>query len=228
MKTTIGQRIVEFVNRRNMTPLDFSIRLGYTSTSEFSRIKNGKEVSDVVIRKFLAAFPEVRREWLIDGKGDPEAVKDPWQEDRPRHLIELKADENGKRIPFYDTDVYATITPSLSDTPTMKPSAFISIPMFSQGEAAVQVTGHSMKGFINHGDWLIIKRITNRASLIYGEPHLIITRSDSIKTVKFIKQADQDDHLTLVPYNIEQFDPQDIRKDDVLEIWRVIGLFRTV
>lgn len=218
-----GKKALEFLQKKS---LDMGLdqkgigKIIGVGQSTVSTIMSGKTgLSTKSIKRIMDRFPGEAEEFI---KGIPA-----WER-KPKPLPEINHDNNGKRIPFIDTDVYATITPSLSDVLTMKPNAFISIPMFSTGEAAVQVTGHSMKGYINHLDWLIIKRITNRASLIYGEPHLIITKADSIKTVKFIKQADQDDRLTLVPYNIEQFEPQDIRKDDILEIWRVIGLFRTV
>jgi len=145
-----------------------------------------------------------------------------------RELPDIHEDPNGKAIPFYDLEVYATISPAMSDVVALKPAAFINIPMFSQGEYALQVTGHSMKGLINHGDWIVVKRITNRDAVIFGEPYLIVTKSDNLKTVKFLK-ASQDDpgNFCLVPYNIEQFEEQDIKKEEVLELYRVVGLFRS-
>jgi phage repressor protein C with HTH and peptisase S24 domain len=141
----------------------------------------------------------------------------------------LERDENGRDVPFYDFDVYATISPVLTDYISMTPAVLTKIPMFASADGAVQVKGHSMKGYINHGDWIVIKRITNRDMIIYGEPYLVVTKSDHHKTVKFIKQCyDDDDMLSLVPYNIEQFDPQNIPKDEILEMYAVIGLFRSM
>jgi hypothetical protein len=147
--------------------------------------------------------------------------------DRPLNVIPKTIP--GKEIPILDTDVYASIKSSLSGLPTLSPETFISIPIFSEGECAVQVTGNSMKGYINHGDWVIIKKLTMRTSIIYGESYMVTTKVDNIKTVKFLKPDDHDeDSIMLVPYNIEQFEPQSIPKDDILEIFRVIGLFRSI
>lgn len=86
-----------------------------------------------------------------------------------------------------------------------------------------------MKGYINNGDWIVIKKITNRQFITYGEPYLVITKSDNLKTVKFVKESiDDADCITLVPYNIEQFEPQDIPKDEVLELYSIVGLFRSM
>lgn len=146
----------------------------------------------------------------------------------PKALPQITSDENGKSIPFYDTEVFATISPAMSDTVAMKPQTFITIPIFNQGEFAVQVTGHSMKGYINHGDWIVVKKITEVQDLIYGEPYLIITKADNIKTVKFIRKGSSEEYFNLTPYNTVQFEPQELRKEAVLEIYKVIGLFRNM
>lgn len=152
---------------------------------------------------------------------EPEAIYN-------KEISIINGDPNGKDIPAFQGHAFATISPAMGDVVTLRPDTFIRIPMFSQGQFAVQVTGHSMKGLINHGDWAVIKKIQNRDAIIYGEPYLVITKSDHLKTVKFVKQGDSPETLWLVPYNIEQFEPQEIEKEEILELYRVLGLFRSV
>lgn len=47
-------------------------------------------------------------------------------------------------------------------------------------------------------------------------------------SVIIIKQGDSPDTFWLVPYNIEQFEPQEIKKASILELYRVIGVFKSV
>lgn len=136
--------------------------------------------------------------------------------------------DDGKIIPFYNTEVFATISPAMADVVALKPDTFISIPMFAQGDFALQVTGNSMKGMINNGDWIVVKRITNKNAIIYGEMYLIVTKSDNLKTVKFVKQHEDESLLWLIPYNIEQFEQQTIEKEEILEMYSIAGLFRSV
>lgn len=145
-----------------------------------------------------------------------------------KQIKQIHPDPNGKEIPYYETEVFATISPAMGDVVALKPDTFIRIPMFSQGQFALTVTGNSMKGFINHGDWVVIRQITDREEIIFGEPHLIVTKADNFKTVKFLKEGDTSDKFWLVPYNVEQFEPQQIKKSSVLELYRVIGVFKTV
>lgn len=232
----INQNVVRFIKniietRKVRSQADLARIIGQTPQYVNNVLKEFRKPSQEFITKLVSAFPEAN-DFIFGGIG-PTPNPKVYNEARPTTkstppLKSIYAEPNGKSIPIYDTEIFGSIEPSLSDTPTMRPAAFISIPLFNQGDAAVQVTGHSMKGYINHGDWIVIKRITNRESIIYGEPHLVITRADNIKTVKFIKQPENPKKLTLIPYNIEQFDPQDINWNDVYEVWRVIGLFRTV
>lgn len=137
--------------------------------------------------------------------------------------------ENYKTIPFIATEVFATISPAMSDVVTLKPDTFIKIPMFSRGEYAIQVTGNSMKGFVNNGDWAVIRSITNKNKIIFGECYVVITRDDQLRTIKFLNQDKENDSiLWLSPYNIEQFQSQSIEKTDILEIYQVIGIFRRI
>ena len=142
-------------------------------------------------------------------------------------LKTIVEDVNGKKIP-YAGEVYATISEAMADVVAYGPSTFVGIPIFSQGEFALQASGHSMKGFINHGDWIVVKKITNRNAIIYGEAYVVVTRGDNLKTVKFLKEHKDKNKLWLVPYNIEQFDEQTILKDDILEMYSVVGLFRKI
>lgn len=143
-------------------------------------------------------------------------------------LPNIPSDPNGKKIPYYEGQAFATISPAMADVVALRPDTFVHIPMFSQGEFALQVTGHSMRPYISHGDFVVVKRIINREAIIYDEPYMVVTKTDNLKTVKFVKEHKDKKRLWLVPYNIEQFNEQSIQKEDILEMYRVVGLFRTV
>ena len=49
-----------------------------------------------------------------------------------------------------------------------------------------------------------------------------------MKTVKFVKKGTQKNTLLLCPYNVEQFDDQEIEKEEVHEMYSVVGLFRSL
>lgn len=142
----------------------------------------------------------------------------------PPPYVEIVAE--GKPIVVANTEVYATISPDMSDVVTMKPEAFINIPMFNQGEYAVKVSGNSMHPFIRHGDYIIVKEVVNKDFIIYGECYLVVTKSDNFKTVAFLNEIQEDqDVLYLSKYNTEQFTGQRIPKSEILKLFKVIGRF---
>lgn len=134
-----------------------------------------------------------------------------------------------KTIPFIDQKVFATISPAMSDVITMKPETFIKIPIFSQGEYALEVSGNSMHPYIRHGDWIVVKEVLNKNFIIYGECYLVLTKSDNFKTVAFLNEVDYDEKvLYLSKYNTEQFKGQTIPKEEIYKLYKVIGKFGKV
>lgn len=145
---------------------------------------------------------------------------------KPIPTVEEYKTEYAKTIPMYETEVFATISPAMSDVVALKPETFVNIPMFSRGEYAVQVTGHSMKGAINHGDWIVIRRIRNKNFIVFGEAYLVVTKSDNLKTVKYLNSHEDQSKLWLSAHNSEQFNSQEIEKEEILELYKVEGVLR--
>ena len=201
--------IQTFIKSKYLSQKQFSELTGI-DTYQISRLVNGKlHLTELHIQKIKAVFPDFN----------------------PKYVSDIKEFDNnliaGEPLPVYGTEVYGTISPVFEENEILLPIAIKKIPHFSKADGAVQVRGHSMKGYINNGDWIVIKKITNRNLIIYGEPYLVITKSDNYRTVKFLKESMDDPKcLTLVPYNIEQFEPQDIEKNEILELYSILALFR--
>lgn len=47
-----------------------------------------------------------------------------------KQIKQIHPDPNGKEIPYYETEVFATISPAMGDVVALKPDTFIRIPMF--------------------------------------------------------------------------------------------------
>ncbi|HRO08601.1 MAG TPA: S24 family peptidase [Saprospiraceae bacterium] len=238
----IGVRLNIIRKYLNLSQKSMSDVLDIPQSSLSEMEKGRKNVSYNTLMSIISNYSNINIDWLLTGRGDmmynidqdictPNFVHliDEKIHLSGKKLPEIGEVEEGREIPFYGDAVYATISPVFDDEVTMQPYAFRKIPMFTQADGAVLVKGHSMKGYINHGDWVVIRRVTNKEFIIYGEPYLIITKSDNYKTVKFIKQhMDADDYITLVPYNIDQFEPQDIPKSEIHELYSIVGLFRSM
>jgi hypothetical protein len=74
----------------------FALKVGMPDSS-VSKWRNGsRKPSRMAMEKILAAYPEVRREWLVDGKGQPFVGKR-IPKDITRELME-RVDALGKKM----------------------------------------------------------------------------------------------------------------------------------
>lgn len=195
--------------------------------SRISKYETGKEVTFYVEQKILEAYPDARL-YIIDSndrKTRNEGRKDSSPAWQP---IGNDAEMYGfKEIPYIEQEVFATISEVMGDAMKITAKSYVHIPAMVQGEYALHVSGNSMKGYINHGDMIIVRHLKCKNELIFGDPYLIITRQNNLRTVKFINEDKRDPSVfILTPYNIEQFDSQRIKRKDVIAIFKVEGLIR--
>jgi len=123
---------------------------------------------------------------------------------------------------------FAKLPDKLADVIALLPSTFSHIPMFSQGELAIQVTSHSMRPYISHGDFIVVKKIINMEAIIFNEVYMIDTKYDYLKAIHFIREHNDRRKLILASYDCDNFQQQSILKENILEMYRVVGLFRTI
>lgn len=139
-------------------------------------------------------------------------------------IDEFKEPEtNYKKVPYIGQEISATASMAMSDAMPINTDTYVRLPMFTRAEYILPVRGHSMKGYIDHGDFIAVRRITNIELIIYGEPYVIITRETNMRTVKFVNMHEDESKLWLSPYNTEQFNSQPILKTDILEMYVVLG-----
>ena len=134
---------------------------------------------------------------------------------------------NGSPATYIGQEISATAEMAMSDAMPLEKGVQVLLPMFSRAEYVLPVHGNSMKGYINSGDFIAVRRITNIDNIIYGEPYVVITRETNMRTVKFVNQNKEDKtSLWLSPYNTEQFDSQSIKKTDIISMYVVLGKIR--
>jgi repressor LexA len=100
---------------------------------------------------------------------------------------------------------------------------FKSIPHFADCHLAMRVSGHSMYPKYCNGDIVVCKRIFNHNYLPYGEPHLIVMSDCSL--LKFVHPHPTDKSMYLLRSANEKFEPMEIKRSDVLEVYLVRGKF---
>jgi repressor LexA len=102
-------------------------------------------------------------------------------------------------------------------------SYFKSIPHFSDCHIAVRMSGHSMYPKYGNGDIVVCKRIFNHNYVPFGEPHLVVM--EDCYLIKFIHPHPTDKSMYKLSSANEKFEPMEVKRADIKEIYLVRGKF---
>lgn len=220
MNQTTKDRIIQFIGYKNISK---SIFLSTTKIKRgfLDKDKLGASVSDTLLAKIIAAYPELSLEWLITGNGNMlNKAKGTGHSDKDNQNAE-------KPIPLYTLDKI-----SKAKHPGIGPwreNEWVSIPHMPPCDAALYVQADTMYPILKTGDIVLYKRITDLDSLYWGEMYVIdIERPDDedYLTLKYIFKSDLgDNYISLHSYN-PIYPPQDILKDRILRVGLVKACIR--
>ena len=83
-----------------------------------------------------------------------------------------------------------------------------------------------MEPEITHGDIIALRKIEDWRFIPYGEVYAIVTKND-MRTVKRIGPSSDPDCFMLIPTNKSpEYAPQEIRKEDILHVYEVMGCMK--
>jgi len=130
--------------------------------------------------------------------------------------------QKGIGVPYFDVD-FTLGFDLIENDQTVNPEYHINFPQYNSADCWVNATGKSMSPLIDHGDKVAIRRVVDWAeNILYGETYAIIT--DDFRTIKKIRKSPKgDDYLRFVPENTAEFDDQDVHKQTIRGVYRVLG-----
>ncbi len=139
--------------------------------------------------------------------------------------------ETRGRIPVIDMRVSAGFGVELLDGHEDRINEYVTMEGLN-GCVGIYVYGDSMNPEYKAGDIVFVRRITDAAEIDYGRAYVIITQNERV--LKCIYQSKHDaDCLRLTSFNEDTnrhgdrlFPDKEIRKDNILFIYKVVGMFR--
>lgn len=205
----------DFINNGGNTTQftnEFGLSNGYFNS------KGDKELKPSTIKKICDAKPELNYDWLCYGIGNP------W---RPAEDIE---EENAKDAlkkvgrPYFDIDFLGGFDLVNMNTAEYAEDYISMEPYNKDGYFWCNLTGESMYPLIKSGSKICLRHIPEGVDgIIYGEVYAIVTKSE-MRTVKWVSRADDEQNIRLIPENKDPKygDYQDIAKDDILQLFKVV------
>ena len=191
--------------------------MGIANKSYLSQLISGKANNEEFINKLSGFDSRINYDWLLTGEGDMLKTTE-------NNLPEKYPINSEVGVPFYDINVTASITESFNDIKE-KPSYKINVPFLNDCTAAFPVYGDSMLPAYRPGDTVIVKEITNRDSLLWGEVYLVITNAncDNMRTIKRVYISEDRQNYILRATNPEFAGDTIVPCDDVIGLFLVKG-----
>lgn len=178
-------------------------------------MKRDDRVNEAAIEKIADAIPEVNRDWLAYGEGPMLKADIP--------LLDINGDTTGS--PYFNVDFLGGFDSVVNDQ-TRTPDGFINMPPYNGDDYLwCNITGDSMSPLIKSGSKICLRKLSGVDSIVYGAVYaLVIGTDDMMRTVKWVTRSDNEEMIRLVPENKDwkYGRYQDVRKSDVLHVFKVV------
>lgn len=216
----IKQRILFFAGTLGISKRDFYAKIGVSRGT----LESKTGITEDVVTKFFATYPEVSVEWLMTGEGEmlknSPSCKEKKQEnsDLVEKIPEVSYNSAiGK--PYYDVDFLGGFNEIVNSQVSI-PTNNIVIQGFEKADFWCNVTGHSMEPKINHGDIIALHKCTLK-DIQYGEIYAVVL--DTLRTIKILRRSTDPKKLRFVPINTTDYDEQEYPIERIMNVYEVIG-----
>ncbi len=196
-------RLESVINWANMTINYFALHIGLTRSENLYRIKRGDNgISRDLANRIVNTFPEIDRVWLLTGVG---------------HML-LSDGNHGEQIPYY-ADELETV---LADIGAKTPSYYVYMPAVNCCDIAVRNSSRAMC----EASWaamdVFLKKV-EPSQIIPGGEYAVVTQN--CITLRKVRYGSDENSLRLVARNKDEYDDITIRRDEIIDAWRVVAKF---
>ena len=177
-------------------------------------LESSTGITEDVVAKFIAKYPEINPEWLLTGKGEMLLSGETKKGKKdcvilPLVPIEAMAGYNGQDFPGI----------RIEDCVLYEVPDFVSL----GAQFVIRVSGSSMTPAYASGDLLACRMITDVTFFQWGKVYVMDTNQGAM--VKRLFPGKDDEHIRCCSDN-EQFPPFEITKEDIRSLSIVVGSIR--
>lgn len=207
----IKERVFEFIESLNMPVSRFEKRCGL-SNGYLKSVKGAFSINKV--ENILNAFPELNRDWLINGNGQMLIEKEQQFRDAKGMVLPLVT---FTAMGGYNEDNWTAL---INDCP-LYAVPDIKIP----ADFLIRVGGDSMNPVYCEGDLLVCRMIQELLFFQWGKTYVIDT-SQGVMVKNVYEDKDNPDNILLVSENSEKYPPFAVPRKDIRKIALVVGSLR--
>lgn len=208
----IRSRIDDYIEYEAMiSPTEFASKAGIDPSGLIKMLKGQMKITLNTIKK-VAEASGMRLEWIVSGKGEMYSNENP--------APEISYTDG---VPYYD-EMFECGFNELVAPNSENPDFLIRMPGYEKATLWCNASGHSMEPEINNGDIIAMRRVNDFSFLTFGDIYGIIT-TNGLRTIKRVGRSSDPNCYRLIPTN-KEYDEQDIPKDKILIVYRVMGAMK--
>lgn len=205
----IRSRLEDYIDLDEVvSPTEFAGMVNIDPSGLIKMLKGQMKITLSTLKKISEATG-LRLEWLILGI-EPQRAPKP----------EISYTDG---VPYYD-EMFECGFDELTAPNSENPEFLIKMPGYEKATLWCNASGSSMEPEISNGDIIALRRIDDFSFLTYGDIYAIIT-TNGMRTVKRLGKSSDPNCYRLIPTN-KEYDEQDIPKDIILIVYRVMGAMK--
>nr|DAL14350.1 MAG TPA_asm: putative transcriptional regulator [Caudoviricetes sp.] len=213
----IKQRILSFAETLGISKREFYTQIGVSRGT----LESKSSITEDVMARFIARFPQVSPSWLLTGKGDMIISQN--TDMKNEELPVAHRTESNEGIPLIPINAMAGAFTSDQSVMEYECDRYI-IPSFKGADFLIGVKGSSMYPRYNSGDIVACKRL-NLQDLFFQWNKVYVLDTDQGPLIKRIKPGTDKDHVTIVSDN-KDYEPFELAIDHIYHVALVVGVIR--
>lgn len=204
-------RLEQYLESEGSTVNSFANQIGVDPGNMRKMLAGKQRITDKTLRK-ISDTQNLSFEWLKYGEGEMFVPDTPEPE---KNFTE--------GTPYFDVDFRLGFDEMIHPG-APKPEYLIRMPGYEKATMWCNASGDSMAPEINNGDIIALQRIEDFSFLPFGDIYGFIT-DNGLRTIKRLGRSADPSCYRLIPTN-KDYDEQDIPKEKILIVYRVMGAMK--
>lgn len=204
-------RLEQYLESEGSTVNSFANQIGVDPGNMRKMLAGKQRITDKTLRK-ISDTQNLSFEWLKYGEGEMFVPDTPEPE---KNFTEGS--------PYFDVDFRLGFDEMIHPG-APKPEYLIRMPGYEKATMWCNASGDSMAPEINNGDIIALQRIEDFSFLPFGDIYGFIT-DNGLRTIKRLGRSADPSCYRLIPTN-KDYDEQDIPKNKILIVYRVMGAMK--
>lgn len=210
MEQTVKQRLMEFIGYKKIGQTKFEAEAGL-SRGYLNKLR--KEPSPSKIQNIISRYPELNREWLLNGEGEMLVTTETYN------------NEPKQELPLLPVDAMAgALTGDNQGFMEYECERYL-VPLFKGAEFLCRVQGNSMWPKYNSGDIVACKKVPmEHLWFQWGKSYVISTRQGVL--VKRIEPSKNEGCVQICSENADKYKPFELPVTEINGVAVVVGVIR--